>query len=96
MILTFGNKLAEDLFEGNTSKETRKFPPDLHRIAIRKLTVLNRAHTLEDLKAPPSNRLEKKLGKLKDYWAIRINDQWRILFLWTEEGPTDVQIVDYH
>jgi len=96
MIKTFGNALAEDLFHGVTSKETRHFASELHRNAIKKLTQIQVAGDLRDIALYPSNRLEKKLGDLKDYWSIRINDQWRILFQWDGKDAYDVQIVDYH
>jgi len=66
------------------------------RPAKRKLEALNAASRLEDLAAPPSNRLEKLKGRLKDFYSIRINDQWRVIFRWVEGEPHEVRIVDYH
>jgi proteic killer suppression protein len=74
----------------------RSFPPDLLRVARRKLVQLNSAETLRDLVAPPGNRLEALKGERRGQHSLRINDQWRIVFRWTDEGPCDVEIVDYH
>jgi len=69
---------------------------DLIVIARRKLVQLNRAANLRDMSAPPGNRLESLRGDLAGRYSIRINDQWRIVFRWTSDGPADVEIVDYH
>ena len=65
-------------------------------IATRKLDMLDYAHALEDLRAPPGNRLKALKGEWKGFYSIRINDQWRIVFRWTERGPDEVDVVDYH
>ena len=96
MISTFGNVLAEDLFHDRRSRATRSFPAELRRAARRKLLYLHDATDLRDLRAPPGNRLESLKGSWKGFHAIRINDQWRICFLWTDDGPCEVEIVDYH
>lgn len=96
MIEGFGNRLAEDLFYDRTSKEVRHFPPELRRAARRKLLYLHDAAELADLRVPPGNRLEAKRGNLAGYYAIRINDQWRLLFRWEGGSAKDVQIIDYH
>lgn len=96
MIETFGNALAEDLFDDRQTKATRSFPPELRRIARRKLLYLHDASELKDLKAPPGNRLERLKGKQKNFHSIRINDQWRVVFRWASGSAFDVQIVDYH
>jgi toxin HigB-1 len=97
MILSFGNKLAEDLFDDNVkSKEYRTFPYDLLRVARRKLLYLYDCETLEDLMVPPSNKLEKLKGDLKDYYSIRINDKWRLIFRWNNRNAFDVKVLDYH
>jgi len=96
VILSYGNKLAEHLFLGIASKETRRFPRLLHAVAIRKLTQLDVSTRLETLMIPPGNCLEILKGNWQGFHSIRINDQWRICFKWTSEGPEDVQIVDYH
>jgi proteic killer suppression protein len=72
------------------------FPTDMAKVARRKLVQLNNAAMLGDLAAPPGNRLEALRGNLAGKHSIRINDQWRILFRWTDQGPEDVEIVDYH
>lgn len=96
MIESFGNRLAEELFYDRTSKEVRQFSPELRRVARRKLLYLHDAAELKDLRTPPGNRLEAKKGKLAGYYAIRINDQWRILFRWEGGNAKDVQVIDYH
>ena len=97
MILSFANKATEDVFDGVNSAEARKLlPRELLKIALRKLDQLNAADRLDDLKAPPGNRLELLKGDRKGQYSIRINDQYRICFVWTTEGPDLVEIVDYH
>lgn len=96
MIQTFGDKRTEDLFQGISSRETRKFPADLIKVAVRKLDMLNAAYQLEDLRSPPGNRLEALKGDLKGFYSIRINDQWRIIFQWQNGNVLAVKIVDYH
>jgi proteic killer suppression protein len=96
MIKSFKNKLAENLFHGKQSKETRRFPPDLHRAALRKLTQLDAATVLHTLSVPPKNQLEALKKDRVGQHSIRINDQWRVCFVWTDEGPKNVEIVDYH
>jgi proteic killer suppression protein len=96
MIETFGNALAEDLFDDRQTKATRSFPPELRRVARRKLLYLHDARELKDLRAPPGNRLERLKGKQKGFHSIRINDQWRVVFRWASGNAFDVEIVDYH
>ena len=96
MIETFGNVLAEDLFDDKRTKATRAFPPELRRVARRKLLYLHDAAELKDLRLPPGNRLEGLKGKLKGFHSIRINDQWRVIFRWQGGNAFDVQVVDYH
>lgn len=96
MIASFGDKRTEDIFHGRSTKRARSFPQDLVRIAVRKLDMINAAHRLDDLRVPPGNRLEALLGDLAGSFSIRINDQWRIVFGWTGDRATDVQIADYH
>jgi proteic killer suppression protein len=81
MIRSFGNKTAEHLFHGKASKETRKLPVNLHAKARRQLDQINAAVELADLKVPPGNKLEALKGDLAAYHSIRINDQWRIIFI---------------
>jgi toxin HigB-1 len=73
-----------------------RLPPDLVRIARRKLRAIDAAVAVRDLTAPPGNRLEKLKGDRVGQWSIRINDQWRVCFVWTDDGAHDVEIVDYH
>jgi toxin HigB-1 len=96
MIESFGNRLAEDLFYDRNSKETRRFPPELRRIARRKLLYLHDAAELADLRVPPGNRLEALRWDLAGHHAIRINDRWRVVFRWEGGNARNVQVVDYH
>lgn len=96
MIRSFGNALAEDLFHDRNTKATRSFPSDLRRPALRKLQYVNAAVLLTDLRVPPGNRLESLKGDLKGYHSIRINDQWRIVFQWSDGNADNVKVVDYH
>jgi proteic killer suppression protein len=96
VIESFGNALAEDLFDDKNSKATKAFPPELRRVARRKLQYLHEAADLRDLRSPPGNRLEGLKGDWKRFHSIRINDQWRVVFRWSGGNAFDVQIVDYH
>ena len=96
MIRSFGDSKTEDLFNGVNSAAARRVATSIRKIAIRKLDLINAAITLEDLRSPPGNRLEALSGDLQGKHSIRINDQWRIIFHWTEAGAESVQIVDYH
>jgi proteic killer suppression protein len=96
VIESFGNALAEDLFDDRNSKATKAFPPELRRASRRKLQYLHEAADLRDLKVPPGNRLEGLKGSLKGFHSIRINDQWRVVFRWSGGNAFDVQIIDYH
>ena len=96
MIRSFGSRLAEDLFHDRLTKATRRFPPDLRRAAQRKLQYLNAAARLLDLTTPPGNRLEALRGDRRGFHAIRINDQWRIVFRWEDDGVSLVEVTDYH
>jgi proteic killer suppression protein len=93
MIRSFKDKETERIFNRDGS---RKIPGDIQRSALRKLLILHGATDIEDLKVPPGNRLEALKGERKGQHSIRINDQWRICFLWKGQGPEDVEIVDYH
>ena len=93
MIIGFAFKETEKIWRGEVS---RKLPRDIQQIALRKLFMLDKAQTLNDLKIPPSNRLEALKDDRKGQHSIRINDQWRICFVWTKNGPNAVEIVDYH
>ena len=96
MISDFGDRLTEDLFHGESSAKTRKFPPDLKSLALRKLDMINAANAVQDLKVPPGNRLESLKGDLAGFMSIRINDQFRIIFKFKDGQATKVSIVDYH
>ena len=96
MIESFGNRLAEDLFNDKVSRNTRRFPNELRRVARRKLLYLHDAAELKDLRVPPGNRLEALKGDLHGLHSIRINVQWRVLFVWNSGSPKEVQIIDYH
>jgi proteic killer suppression protein len=97
MIRQFANAGTEDIFNGKNSRLARQTcPRGLWRIAARKLDQLDSVDTLDDLKVPPGNRLETLSGDRKGQFSIRINDKYRICFKWESEGPTDVEILDYH
>jgi proteic killer suppression protein len=93
MILSFGDKDTESIWNGIRVKN---LPIDIQNVGRRKLRMLNNSQSIMDLKIPPSNRLEKLSGKLSDFYSIRINDQWRIIFKWNDGQSEDVKIVDYH
>jgi len=94
MIKSFRGALAELILQQR--RVPKGFPTDIAKVARRKLVQLNNAAVLGDLAAPPGNRLEVLRGDLAGRHSIRINDQWRIVFRWTNEGPEQVEIVDYH
>jgi proteic killer suppression protein len=96
MIESFGNRVAEDLFHDRRSKETRAFPPELLRVARRKVLYLHDAADIEDLRVPPGNRLEALKGRSKGMYSIRINDQWRVVCRFERGNAMDVAVVDYH
>jgi proteic killer suppression protein len=93
MILTFGSKETEQIWNGNRVK---KMPIEIQNIGRRKLRMLNNSQDISDLRIPPSNRLEKLTGNLSEFYSIRINKQWRIIFIWSERNATEVKIIDYH
>jgi proteic killer suppression protein len=93
MIISFGNSDTENVWNGIRVK---KLPVEIQNIGRRKLRMLNNSVDLNDLRIPPSNRLEKLSGNLKDFYSIRINDQWRIIFQWTSGNAFEVEIIDYH
>jgi len=92
VIQSFANADTRQLFR---EEKNRRFAP-IGRVALRKLMQMNRATRLSDLAVPPGNRLEALRGNLAGFHSIRISDQWRIVFRWTESGPADVAIVGYH
>ena len=97
MIESFKNIGTEDIFNGKNTKEARKLcPRSIWKIAFRKLDQLDSVTTLEELRIPPGNMLEALKGKRKEEFSIRINEQYRICFKWSETGPKSVEITDYH
>jgi toxin HigB-1 len=93
MIVSFGNSETEKIWKGERAK---KLPAEIQNIGRRKLRMLNNSVNLADLRIPPSNRLEKLSGKMKEFYSIRINDQWRIIFKWNSGSASEVEILDYH
>ena len=93
MIRSFRDRETEIVWSGQRS---RRLPPDIQTVALRKLMMLHRSRTLQDLRVPPANRLEQLSGRRAGTWSIRINRQWRICFRWSDGDATDVEIVDYH
>ncbi len=96
MIASFGDRRTEDIYHGRKSNRARRLPPDIVNVALRKLDMIQAARQLEDLRSPPSNRLEALRTDLKGFHSIRVNDQWRIIFRWKAGEAFDVQIIDYH
>jgi proteic killer suppression protein len=93
MIVSFGDKDTESIWKGERIKN---LPLEIQTVGRRKLRMLNNSQNIMDLKIPPSNKLEKLKGKLSDYYSIRINDQWRIIFKWIDGRSEGVRITDYH
>lgn len=96
MIVSFADVVTRDLYDGTNSREARSIPKALWPVVARKLDYLNAAHALQDLRSPPGNRLEALKGDKKDRHSIRVNDQYRIVFRWSEGNAYDVQVTDYH
>jgi len=96
MIVSFGDKRTEDIYHGGTTTRTRRIPREIWNVARRKLDMIEYAHVLQDLRVPPGNRLETLGGALRGYHSIRINDQWRVIFQWTDGAAHQVSIADYH
>ena len=93
MIVSFGSKETEQIWNGTRVKT---LPIEIQNLGRRKLRMLNNSQDIADLRIPPSNRLEKLSGKLSDYYSIRINKQWRIIFIWNKGNASEVEIIDYH
>ena len=93
MIKSFRDKETETIYQ---RLHSRHLPTEIHRVALRKLRMLNNAQSLNDLRVPPANRLEKLSGSRAGQQSIRINDQWRICFEWRDGDVYDVEITDYH
>lgn len=93
MIINFGNKETEKIWNGVVSK---KLPREIQEVARRKLRMINNSVDIADLRVPPANRLEKLKGDLSEIYSIRINNQWRITFKWENRNALEVEIIDYH
>jgi proteic killer suppression protein len=93
MIKNFSDKATEELFNRNP---VRHIPSIIHKVAYRKLLIIDGAEKLDDLRIPPGNKLEKLHGNLSGKYSIRINEQWRIVFSWKENNAYNVEIIDYH
>ena len=93
MIRSFRDKDTEAIWQ---RRYVKKLSPELGRLAYNKLVLINAAESINDLRVPPGNRLEKLAGNRAGQYSIRVNDQWRVCFTWTESGPENVEIVDYH
>ena len=93
MIISFGSKDTEKIWNG---ERVKGMPEEIQQVGRRKLRMLNNSQSLGDLMIPPSNRLGKLTGNMKDLYSIRINDQWRIVFKWENNHASEVEIMDYH
>jgi proteic killer suppression protein len=93
VIKSFRDKETEKIY---LRERSRKLPGDIQQIVLRKLRMLNNAKSVNDLRIPPANRLEKLTGKRAGQHSIRINDQWRLCFIWEDSNAYDVEITDYH
>ena len=96
MIRNFGNKIAQDIYNGINSRYSRKLPKKLHAKARRLLDQINASPSVHILSKPPGNRLEKMLGDLRGLWSLRINERWRIIFRYKKNEFYNVKILDYH
>lgn len=93
MIISFGTKETEKIWNG---ERVKKLPSDIQETGRRKLRMLNNSQKFTDLTIPPSNKLEKLKGNLKEFYSVRINNQWRIIFKWNNGNAFEVEIIDYH
>ena len=93
MIVSFNCTETEKIWEGIKSKA---LPSEIQQVARRKLRMINNADNINDLRIPPANHLQKLKGELKGYYSIRINDQWRIIFIWESNNTKNLEIIDYH
>jgi toxin HigB-1 len=93
LINSFADRETEKIWEGEKSKV---LPSEIQHVARRKLRMINNAENINDLRIPPANRLKKLKGELSTFYSIRINDQWRIIFIWKNNNAENVQITDYH
>ncbi len=93
MIISFRTKETEKIWNG---ERVKNLPLEIQQMGRRKLRMLNNSQNLKDLRIPPSNKLEKLSGKMENFYSIRINDQWRIVFKWDDANASEVTIIDYH
>jgi toxin HigB-1 len=96
MIASFGDRATEDIFHGRRSARVWRYPPEVVEAAALKLDSLNAAAALQDLRSPPGNRLKELKGDMRGMHSIRANDQWRLVFRWSEGDAHDVRLTDYH
>jgi len=96
MIVSFGDRATEDLYHNRPTSRVRRFPQDVVGLALVKFDMLNGAAEVLDLRSPPGNRLGALKGDLKGSHAIRVNDQWRLVFRWEGNNAHDVRLMDYH
>lgn len=96
MIKSFADRMAKDIYDGINSRYSRKLDLLLHAKAQRLFDQINAAPSLEFLRIPPGNQLEKMRGGLSGYWSLRINERWRIIFRWIGNDAYDLKIIDYH
>ena len=96
MIESFGDSATEDIFHRKNTGRVRRFPAAIVSSATRKLDMLEAAHDLRNLSVLPGNRLEILRGNLKGFYSIRVNDQWRVVFRWSDGSAEDVSLTDYH
>ena len=96
MIISFGDKATEDLYHGRSTSRVHKLPRDVLNAALIKMDILEAAAKPIDLKSPPGNQLETLKGDYKDFYSIRVNKQWRLIFKWQGRDAYEVKLVDYH
>ena len=96
MVGSFGDEATEDLYHRRNTARSRRIPTGIHTAALRKLDMINSADDLQDLRAPPGNRLEALKGELKGFHSIRVNEQWRIVFRWQDGVAHNIRLTDYH
>jgi proteic killer suppression protein len=96
VIQSFANPASADIYNGISSRDSRRIPQTIWSVARRKMDMINAAHELRDLTAPPANRLEALKGDRKGFHSIRINDQFRVVFRWSDSNAYEVEVVDYH
>ena len=96
MIVSFGDRRTEDFYHGRETSRLRRMSAALREATLFKLDMLNAATSLSDLRSPPSNRLEKLRGELREFHSMRVNDQWRAIFRWANGEASAVRLIDYH